>query len=387
MPQRDRICAHARRPSSACEPSQASCCNALGRTAASSAVSGSLTRQRAGAQRAAHPRHRVGRGRAVASGLQPRNRSLGQRGRPREHEQESCLQHAKTVAEIHQLSDVNVTVDVVWVDERREREVLRPARDDVAPTVEPISAPDDVLRTEHVSKRFGEVVALRDVNVHLRRGEALGLIGDNASGKSTLIKILSGFHRPDAGRMIVQGAPVALSGVDHARSLGIDCVYQDLALIDQLSIWENVFLRREAVRRPLPFLARRRMRACARRALDDVGVCIRSVDLPVGSLSGGQRQAVAVARSMCSGAQILLLDEPIAAMGAREAMAMLEVIGRLRAERSMSMLFVAHNYAHVLMVCDRVNLLEDGRIVLDQPVSQTSIAELTDRMTASLRRH
>ena len=135
-----------------------------------------------------------------------------------------------------------------------------------------------------------------------------------------------------------------------------------------------------------PFLARRRMRACARRALDDLGVRIRSVDSPVGSLSGGQRQAVAVARSVRAGAQILLLDEPIAAMGTREGMAILDLIARLREQTSLSMILVAHNYAHVRMVCDRVNLLEDGRIVLDQPVSQTSIEELTDWMTASLRR-
>jgi len=179
------------------------------------------------------------------------------------------------VPEVHTPNDVTVTVDVVWVDERREREVLRRAGGGGAPTVGPVSAPDDVLRVERVAKRFGEVVALCDVNLHLRRGEALGLIGDNASGKSTLIKIMSGFHRPDAGRMVVHAAPVALKSVDHARSLGIDCVYQDLALVDQLSVWENMFLRRETVHRPLPLLARRRMRAWARCALDDIGVRIR----------------------------------------------------------------------------------------------------------------
>jgi simple sugar transport system ATP-binding protein len=290
------------------------------------------------------------------------------------------------VPEIHTPKDVTVTVDVVWVDERREREVLRQAKDDCGPTVGPKSAPDDVLRVERVAKRFGEVVALRDVNLHLRRGEALGLVGDNASGKSTLIKIMSGFHRPDAGRVIVHEAPVALKSVDHARSLGIDCVYQDLALIDQLSIWENMFLRRETVHRRLPLLARRRMRAWARRALEDVGVRVRSVDVAVGSLSGGQRQAVAIARGVRSGAQILLLDEPIAAMGAKEGMAILEVIAMLRAQTSVSIILVAHNYAHVLQLCDRVNVLEDGRIVLDRPAPQTSIEELTNRMTASVRR-
>jgi simple sugar transport system ATP-binding protein len=289
------------------------------------------------------------------------------------------------VPEIRTPKDVTVTAEVVWVDERREREVRAQAEDSGPPAVGVVSAPDDVLRVERVAKRFGEVVALRDVNLHLRRGEALGVVGDNASGKSTLIKIMSGFHRADAGRVVVHEAPVALRSVDHARSLGIDCVYQDLALIDQLSIWENMFLRRETVHRPLPILARRRMRAWARSALDDIGVRIRSVDLPVGSLSGGQRQAVAVARSVRSGAQILLLDEPIAAMSVREAVAILEVIERLRAQTAVSIILVAHNHTHVLQLCDRVNLLEDGRIVLDTAVSETSIEELTARMTARAR--
>lgn len=284
--------------------------------------------------------------------------------------------------EVHTRKDVTVTVDVVRID----RELPRRAEDGDAATAGLVSAADDVLRVERIAKRFGEVVALRDVNLHLRMGEALGLVGGNASGKSTLIKIMSGFHKPDAGRVVVHAAPVAFKSVDHARSLGIDCVYQDLALIDQLSIWENMFLRRETVHRPLPFLARRRMRAWARRALDEMGVQIRSVDLPVGSLSGGQRQAVAIARSVRSEAQILLLDEPIAAMGLKEGMAILEVIARLRAQTLVSIIFVAHNYAHVLQFCDRVNLLEDGRVVLDAPVSQTSIEELTKRMTASIRR-
>jgi simple sugar transport system ATP-binding protein len=280
------------------------------------------------------------------------------------------------VHQIHRLKDVTVSVDVAWVDERCDRE------DHGAASLGPIWAPDDVLRVERVAKRFDEVVALRDVSLHLRRGEALGLVGDNASGKSTLIKIVCGFHRPDAGRVVVQGAPVELESVDHARSLGIDCVYQDLALIDQLSAWENMFLRREAVHRPVPFLARRRMRASARRALEDIGVRVSSVDVPVGYLSGGQRQAVAVARSLRSGAQIMLLDEPLAAMGAKEAAAIVEVIAELRARTSMSMILVAHNYAHVMELCDRVNLIEDGRIALDKPASQSSIEELMNRMTA-----
>jgi simple sugar transport system ATP-binding protein len=264
---------------------------------------------------------------------------------------------------------VTVTVEVGWVDERLE--------------ALPVRTPDEVVRVEHVAKLFGEVVALRDVCLHLRRGESLGLIGDNASGKSTLIKIVAGFHRPDAGRLLVDGEPVALTGVGHARALGIDCVFQDLAVIDQLSVWENIVLRRETVHRPLPLLARRRMRAHARAALDDLGIHISSVDVPAGHLSGGQRQALAVARSIRSGARILLLDEPIAAMGAKEGAAVLDVIARLREETSISIVVVAHNFAHVMEVCDRVNLIEDGAITLDTPASRTSAAELAGRMLAS----
>jgi simple sugar transport system ATP-binding protein len=280
---------------------------------------------------------------------------------------------------------VTVTVEVVRVDERLERESARRAAGLAAPVVGPVSAPDDVVRVEHVAKRFGAVVALRDVNLHLRRGEALGVIGDNASGKSTLVKIIAGFQRPDAGQVILRGVPVELKSVDHARSLGVDCVYQDLALVDQLSVWENMFLRRETLRRPLPLLARRRMRGAARAALDELGIRIASVDVPVGQLSGGQRQAIAVARSLRAAPQVLLLDEPIAAMGARESVVILDLIARLRERASVSIVLVAHNYAHVLELCDRVNLIEDGGVVLDEPAYRISAEELTSRLLAAAR--
>src|SRR3990170_3002675 len=118
---------------------------------------------------------------------------------------------------------------------------------------------EDVLRVEGVAKRFGPVTALRDINLRLRKGEVLGLLGDNGAGKSTLIKILSGFHKPDEGRIIVRGEEVELKSVDHARSLGIDCVYQDLALVNELSVVHNMFLRREKVHKPVPLLANRAM--------------------------------------------------------------------------------------------------------------------------------
>src|SRR4051794_31676092 len=132
--------------------------------------------------------------------------------------------------------------------------------DDRVVQPEEAQASDDVLRVEHVAKRFGPVTALRDINLHLRKGEVLGLLGDNGAGKSTLIKIISGFQRPDDGQLVVKGDKTELSSVDHARSLGIDCVYQDLALINELSVFQNMFLKREKLLRPLPFLANRAMK-------------------------------------------------------------------------------------------------------------------------------
>src|SRR6266566_2966436 len=155
---------------------------------------------------------------------------------------------------------------------------------------EAVAAPgEDVLRVEHVAKRFGAVTALSDINLRLKRGEVLALLGDNGAGKSTLIKIICGFHQPDVGRIVLDGQEVTLKSVDHARSLGIDVVYQDLALINELTVYHNMFLKRERVRWPL--LNNRLMRKLAKEQLDDMGVNIPSVDAEVAKLSGGQRQA------------------------------------------------------------------------------------------------
>jgi simple sugar transport system ATP-binding protein len=252
--------------------------------------------------------------------------------------------------------------------------------------VAPTAAADDVLRVEHVAKRFGPVTALRDINLHLRKGEVLGLLGDNGAGKSTLMKIICGFQRPDEGRLFLRGEPYEPHSVDHARKLGIDTVYQDLALVDELSVYHNMFLRRERVHRPLPFLANRVMRTEARRALDDIGVNIPRLNVPVARLSGGQRQAIAVARTVNSEADILLLDEPLAAMGAKEGALILDLIERLKKEGNVSMIMVLHNYVHVLTACDRVNLIQDGVITLDKPTSETSVEELTEIVVDEYRR-
>jgi simple sugar transport system ATP-binding protein len=248
----------------------------------------------------------------------------------------------------------------------------------------PVAADGDVLRVEHISKRYGAVTALIDVNMHLGRGEVLGLIGDNGAGKSTLLKILCGFQPPTSGRIILEGREVTLKSVDHARSLGIDAVYQDLALINQLSVYHNMFLNREKVRWPL--LANRAMRTEAKKRLDEMGIRIPSVTAEVAQLSGGQRQAIAVARSVYSNPKILLLDEPLAAMGVKEGAIILDLVRELKEQAQVSIIIIAHNYGQVLEVCDRVNLIQGGQITLDKYSTETSAQELTDLVVAEYRR-
>ncbi len=252
--------------------------------------------------------------------------------------------------------------------------------------VGPTSAPDDVLRVEHIAKRFGPVTALRDVNLHLRKGEVLGLLGDNGAGKSTLIKIISGFQKQDSGQMFLHGQPYEPKGVDDARAKGIDTVYQDLALIDELSVYHNLFLRRERVHRPLPFLANREMKVQARAALDEIGINIPRIDVAVARLSGGQRQAIAVARTVSGASDIILLDEPLAAMGAKEGSMILDLVARLKEEGRVSIIMILHNYVHVLEACDRVSMIQDGVIALDKPTAETSVEELTDIVVNEYKR-
>ncbi len=252
--------------------------------------------------------------------------------------------------------------------------------------VAPTSAEDDVLRVEHIAKRFGATIALRDINLHLRKGEVLGLLGDNGAGKSTLIKIMCGFEKADTGTMWLKGDGFSPKSVDDARHHGIDTVFQDLALIDELTVYHNMFLHREHVRRPIPFLNNAIMRRDARKALDQIGINIPQIDVPVARLSGGQRQAIAVARTISGDADIILLDEPLAAMGAKEGAMILDLIQRLKDEGNVSIIMILHNYVHVLTACDRVNLIQDGVIGLDKPTAETSVEELTEIVVEEYRR-
>ena len=237
----------------------------------------------------------------------------------------------------------------------------------------------ETLRADNIVKRFGAVTALDGVSLTLRQGEILGILGDNGAGKSTLIKILTGYQPPSSGRLVIDGRDVALGSVDHARSLGIECVYQDLALANSLSVYHNMFLNREILYGgPLRLLNHRAMRRRAAESLAELGVNIPSVDLPVERLSGGQRQAIAVARAVTSNARILLLDEPLAAMGAREAGLIIDLLMRLKQEGRHSIAMIMHNYAQTLDIADRIVLMQHGKVTYEKDAAATSVPELME---------
>jgi ABC-type sugar transport system ATPase subunit len=243
----------------------------------------------------------------------------------------------------------------------------------------PRSELPEAIRAERIVKKFGHVEALAGVSMHVRRGETLGILGDNGAGKSTLIKILTGYHQPTEGRLSVDGKEVRLGSVDEARALGIECVYQDLALVNGLSIYHNMFLNRELLwGGPLRLLNHGEMRRRAADALAEIGVNIPSVDMAAGALSGGQRQAIAVARAVYSNARILLLDEPLAAMGAREAGLIIDLIERLKSRGDIAIVMIAHNYAQTLEICDRIMLMQHGEVTFESPAATTSAAQLLD---------
>jgi simple sugar transport system ATP-binding protein len=243
------------------------------------------------------------------------------------------------------------------------------------------------LEVRGVTKRFGALVVLRGIDLVLRQGEVLGLVGDNGAGKSTLVKILSGFHEQDEGEVVVGGERVRFHSVAAARAHGIETVYQDLALIPQLPVYQNLFLGHELTRLgPVRWLDKRGMRKLSRQYLDEIRVRVPSVDAEAEQLSGGQRQAVAVARAVRAAPKILLLDEPLAAMGARESRLIIDLVKDLAASGRVSIIVIDHNYAHLFELCDRINVMQGGRITTDQLVHETSLEELTELMVTSYRR-
>ncbi len=229
-----------------------------------------------------------------------------------------------------------------------------------------ISPPADapLIEVQGVSKHFGNVLALEDISMNVRAGEVHCLLGDNGAGKSTLIKILSGVHAPDHGEMRIDGQPVRFGSPRDALNAGIATAYQDLAMIPLLSISRNFFLGSEPTRGFGPFrrLDVAKADEITRVELNKMGIAVRDTSQPVGTLSGGERQSVAIARAVHFGARILILDEPTAALGVKEAGVVLRYIARAR-EQGLGVIFITHNVHHAWAIGDRFTLLNRGRCV------------------------
>ena len=238
-----------------------------------------------------------------------------------------------------------------------------------------------ILRVERVSKRFGSVVALRDVTMSVPAGQVTCLLGDNGAGKSTLIQILAGVHRPTTGRYLVDGESVELASPRDALSRGIATVYQDLAMIPLLSVWRNFFLGAEPCVGAGPFrrIDRAHCERVVREELSRLGVQLRDPAQPVGTLSGGERQAVAIARAIHFGARVLILDEPTAALGVKQAGVVLRYIARAR-ERGVGVVFITHNPHHAYPIGDRFVILRRGEVQGDFGRSDIRLEELAGMM-------
>lgn len=220
-----------------------------------------------------------------------------------------------------------------------------------------------ILALRDVTLNFGNVVAIQGVAFEVERGEIVGLVGDNGAGKSTLVKVMNGFYAPGRGVMRFKGRPVRFSSPRHARSVGIETVYQDLALIPALSMWRNFFLGRELKAGPFKFLATSRMREITLANLQEMGLTrLRSPDEPVDILSGGERQALAIARARYFGGSLLLLDEPTSALSVKETEKVSEAVQIARKD-GLGVVIIDHNIAHVHRICDRLVIMEAGRVI------------------------
>jgi simple sugar transport system ATP-binding protein len=238
-----------------------------------------------------------------------------------------------------------------------------------------------LLEVRNVGKYFGNVIALSDVSVSVRAGEVTCILGDNGAGKSTLIKAFCGVHAPDEGEMLVDGRAVRFSSPREAKAYGIATVYQDLAMVPLMSIWRNFFLGSEP-QKGFPPLRRfdvARAKRISREQLAQRGIDVRDPDQPVGTLSGGERQAVAIARAIYFGARVLILDEPTSALGVKQAGIVLKYILQSK-ERGIGVIFITHNPHHAFPVGDHFVLLNRGRVVGDYRKGEVSREELVRQM-------
>jgi len=238
-----------------------------------------------------------------------------------------------------------------------------------------------LLELEHVSKYFGNVLALKDVSLHVNAGEVTCILGDNGAGKSTLIKILSGVHEHDEGTVRVDGEEMQFSSPRDARHAGIATVYQDLAMVPLMSIWRNFFLGEEPTKGhgPIRWFDTGFAKKTSRAQMAQMGIDVRDPDQPVGTLSGGERQAVAIARAIYFGARVLILDEPTSALGVKQAGVVLRYIVRA-ADRGVGVIFITHNPHHAHPVGNHFVLLNRGRVIGDHAKDGVSREQLVREM-------
>jgi simple sugar transport system ATP-binding protein len=238
-----------------------------------------------------------------------------------------------------------------------------------------------ILEVREISKRFGGVHALEKVSLDLQAGEVLALAGDNGAGKSTLIKTISGVHKPDEGVISYDGNPVTFENPQQARDHGIETIYQDLALADNLDAGANVFLGREVMKRilGLPVVDRKRMRKEAAETLRVLDILINRLDLPLRSMSGGQRQAVAIGRAIHWKAKVLIMDEPTAALGVPEQRKVKALVRSLK-QSGVGVIFISHNLGDIFEVCDRIVVLRRGIVAGERLISNTNPDEIVRLM-------
>lgn len=249
--------------------------------------------------------------------------------------------------------------------------------------VRPDGRPEIAIGATHLAKSFGHVKALTDASISVRSGEVVALFGDNGAGKSTLLKMLLGIIRPDAGHITIADDEVALNSVRDAQRRGVDCVYQDLAQAPDLSVIDNMYLGHELVKpglaRVFGGLSRREMKERADQALRDLSIKLPSLAVPISDLSGGQKQAVAVAKAVMWSSTAVLMDEPTAALGARQSEIVCELF-RTVAAKGLGVLVVSHDLPRVLKVADRVVILWRGNTVLDAPASTLTVPDVVATM-------
>lgn len=238
-----------------------------------------------------------------------------------------------------------------------------------------------LVELRDAEKRYGNIIALRDVSLKVAAGEVMCVLGDNGAGKSTLIKIIAGLHQHTAGEFLIEGEPVKLGSPREALNHGIATVYQDLAVAPLMPVWRNFFLGSEATKGWGPFkrLDVEFMRKTAKKELLDMGIDLRSVDQPIGTLSGGERQCVAIARAVYFGAKVLILDEPTAALGVKQSGVVLRYIIQAR-DRGLGVIFITHNPHHAYPVGDRFLLLKRGQSIGYHEKSEITLEELTGLM-------